>query len=155
MNNLNERSMVIAKPDAVQRGLLGEIVSRFENRGLRLIGAKLIQVNKDFAELHYSAHKGKSFYNGLIQYLTSSPVLAMVWEGENAVSAIRQTVGATNPQEAATGSIRHDFALQTSRNLIHASDSLESAQIEIDLWFNNDELFPWIQDNDQWVYGKN
>lgn len=150
-----ERSLVIAKPDAVQRGLLGEIISRLEKRGLRLIGAKFIHLNKDFAKHHYSVHKGKPFFDGLIQYLTSSPVLAMVWEGENAIAAIRQTVGATNPQEASPGSIRHDFALQTSRNLIHASDSLETAEMEINLWFKTDELFSWKQDNDWWIYGKN
>lgn len=150
-----ERSLVIAKPDAVQRGLLGEIINRLENRGLRLIGAKFIQIKKEFAETHYSIHKGKSFYQGLIQYLTSSPVLAMVWEGENAIAAIRQTVGATNPQEASPGSIRHDFALQTSRNLVHASDSSETAQKEINLWFKTDEIFSWKQDIDWWIYGKN
>jgi len=155
MNSVNERSLVIAKPDAVQRGLMGEIINRFERRGLKLIGAKFVRVNKDFAEQHYFVHKGKSFYDGLIKYLTSSPVLAMVWEGENAINAVRQTVGATNPQEASTGSIRHDFAIQTSRNLIHASDSQESAENEINLWFKNDEIFPWIQNNDQWIYGKN
>jgi len=155
MTNSVERSLVIAKPDAVQRGLLGEIIGRFEKRGLKIIAAKFIQVSKEFAAEHYSMHIGKSFYDGLVSYITSSPVLAMVWEGENAVAAIRQTIGSTNPLEALPGSIRHDLSLQTSRNLIHASDSTENANSEIKLWFKSEELYSWSLTNDQWINGKN
>lgn len=155
MNDLNERTLVIIKPDGVQRGLMGEIISRFEKRGLRLIASKFIQIRPDFAETHYAIHKGKPFYDGLIKYITSTPVMAMVWEGENAIEAVRQTTGATNPLEASVGSIRHDYALLTSRNLIHASDSKETAEKEIELWFKPDDLFPWKQSSNEWVFGKN
>ena len=155
MSNLIERSLVIAKPDAVQRGYIGAIITRFENRGIRLTAAKFIQVTRDFAEKHYSIHKGKPFFAGLVIYIISSPVLAMVWEGENAIAAIRQTVGSTNPLDAAPGTIRHDLAILTSRNLIHASDSSENAEKEIALWFNPSEIFTWKQNNDTWIYGKN
>ena len=155
MSNLLERTLVVAKPDAIQRGYLGEIITRFERRGLRMISAKFIQINRDFAEKHYFIHKGKPFYEGLVNYIISAPVLAMIWEGENAISAIRQTVGSTNPLEAAPGTIRHDFSLLTSRNLIHASDSPENAEKEITLWFDPSELFSWNQSNESWIYGKN
>jgi nucleoside-diphosphate kinase len=155
MSNLTDRSLVIAKPDAVQRGYIGEIITRFENRGIRLTAAKFIQVSRDFAEKHYSIHKGKPFYEGLVTYIISSQVLAMVWEGENAIAAIRQTVGSTNPLDASPGTIRHDLAILTSRNLIHASDSSENAEKEIALWFNPSEIFTWKQNNDTWIYGKN
>jgi len=155
MSNSHERTLVVAKPDAIQRGYLGEIISRFERRGLRLISAKFIRISRDFAEKHYSIHKGKPFYQGLVNYIISAPVLAMIWEGENAVAAIRQAVGATNPLEAAPGTIRHDLALLTSRNLIHASDSLENAEKEIALWFDSSEIFPWDQSDESWIYGKN
>lgn len=155
MSNLSERTLVVAKPDAVQRGYLGEIITRFERRGLRLISAKFIQVTRDFAEKHYSVHKGKPFYEGLVNYIISAPVLAMIWEGENAIMAIRQSVGSTNPLDAAPGTIRHDLAILTSRNLIHASDTPENADKEIALWFNISEIFTWKQSNDTWIYGKN
>jgi nucleoside-diphosphate kinase len=155
MNNLKERTLVLAKPDAIQRGLLGEIISRFEKRGLILVGAKLCNVTRNFAEQHYAIHKGKPFYEGLVKYLISSPVMAMVWKGENAISAVRQTVGATNPLEAAPGTIRHDLAILTSRNLIHASDSRENAESEISHWFDASEIHEWELTNDQWIYGKN
>jgi nucleoside-diphosphate kinase len=155
MVNILEKTLVLAKPDAVQRGVLGEIISRFERRGLKLVAAKFIQVSKEFAEKHYAIHKGKPFYEGLVKYIISAPILAMVWEGENAIAAVRQTVGATNPLESAPGTIRHDLAILTSRNLIHASDSAENAGEEIALWFNPSELFEWNLQNDQWIYGKN
>jgi len=155
MTNLKEKTLVLAKPDAVQRGLLGEIISRFEKRGLKLVAAKLCLVTRDFAEKHYGIHKGKPFYEGLVKYIISAPVLAMIWEGENAVAAVRQTVGATNPLEAAPGTIRHDLAILTSRNLIHASDSSETAKTEISLWFEESEIHEWELQNDQWIYGKN
>ena len=155
MINLKEKTLVLAKPDAVQRGLLGEIISRFEKRGLKMVAAKFCQVTRDFAEKHYAIHKGKPFYEGLVKYITSAPVLAMIWEGENAVEAVRQTVGATNPLEAAPGTIRHDLAILTSRNLIHASDSAENARSEIALWFEESEIHEWELEDDQWIYGKN
>ena len=123
-----ERTLVLVKPDGVQRGLIGEVISRLERRGLRLVAAKFIQVSQELAETHYAIHKGKPFYAGLIKYITSAPVMAMVWDGPNAVAAIRQTMGATRPTEAAPGSIRHDFALEVGRNLTHASDSVENGE---------------------------
>ena len=150
-----ERTLVIIKPDAVQRGLIGDITSRLEKRGLRLTAAKFISVSRTLAETHYSVHVGKPFYVGLVNYITSSPVLVMVWEGENAVFAVRQTMGKTNPLDADPGTIRHDFALTTSRNLTHASDSPENAQKEIDLWFKPEELIDWDRNTDSWVFGKN
>ncbi|MGW8224919.1 MAG: nucleoside-diphosphate kinase, partial [Anaerolineales bacterium] len=121
-----ERTLVLIKPDGVQRGLIGEILARLERRGLRLVGAKFMQVPLDLAKTHYAIHEGKPFYDGLIAYITSAPVMAMVWEGPNAVAAVRQTMGATRPTEAAPGSVRHDFGLEVGRNLTHASDSVEN-----------------------------
>ena len=150
-----ERTFVIIKPDAVQRALIGEIISRLEKRGLVLVASKFVHVSKEFAETHYSVHKGKPFYNGLVKYLTSTPVMAMVWEGENAVGLVRQTMGSTNPLEAQPGTIRHDLALKISRNLTHASDSLATAQNEIKLWFTEDEIHSWKSDLEEWVFGNN
>src|SRR5512142_1254574 len=147
-----ERTLVLVKPDGVQRGLIGEVTSRLERRGLRLVAAKFMQVSKDLAETHYAIHKGKPFYEGLISYITSAPVMAMVWEGPNAVAAIRQTMGATRPTEAAPGSLRHDFALEVGRNLTHASDSVENGQKEVDLWFRPEELVEWSRDADRWIF---
>jgi nucleoside-diphosphate kinase len=147
-----ERTLVLVKPDGVQRGLIGEIISRLERRGLRLVAAKFIHVSRELAETHYAVHKGKPFYEGLIKYITSAPVMAMVWEGPNAVVAIRQTMGATRPIEAAPGSIRHDFALEVGRNLTHASDSVENGEKEIALWFSPVELIPWKRDADLWIF---
>jgi nucleoside-diphosphate kinase len=147
-----EQSLVLVKPDGVQRGLIGEVISRLERRGLRLVAAKFVAVSLDLAETHYAIHKGKSFYEPLISYITSAPVMAMVWEGPDAVAAIRQTMGATRPVEAAPGSIRHDFALEVGRNLTHASDSVENGAKEIALWFAADELVVWERDNDRWIF---
>jgi nucleoside-diphosphate kinase len=149
-----ERTLVLVKPDGVQRGLIGEIISRLERRGLRMVAAKFIQVNHELAETHYAIHKGKPFYDGLIKYITSAPVMAMVWEGPSAVAAIRQTMGATRPTEAAPGSIRHDFALEVGRNLTHASDSVENGEKEVALWFDPIELVEWKRDTDQWIFEK-
>ena len=149
-----EKSLVLVKPDGVQRGLIGEAISRFERRGLRLIGAKFIWVSKELAEAHYAEHKGKGFYDGLISYITSAPVMAMVWEGPNAVVAIRQTVGCTKPWEAAPGTIRHDFAIEVGRNLIHASDKPETGERETALWFKKEELVEWSRAIDAWVFEK-
>lgn len=149
-----ERSLVLVKPDGVQRALIGEVISRLERRGLRLVGAKFMQVSKSLAEEHYAIHKGKPFYDGLIAYIISAPVMAMVWEGPRAVAAIRQTMGATRPGEAAPGSIRHDFALEVGRNLTHASDSPENGATETALWFKKDELVSWSRSIDTWIFEK-
>jgi len=147
-----ERTLVLVKPDGVQRGLIGEVVSRLERRGLRLIGAKFMRVNQDLAETHYAIHKGKDFYEGLIRYITSSPVMAMVWEGPSAVGAVRQTMGSTRPLEAAPGTLRHDFALEVSYNLTHASDTIENGKLEVALWFRPEELVSWERSTDQWIF---
>lgn len=146
-----ERTLVLVKPDAVQRGLIGEIIKRLEQRGLRLIAGKFIQVSRDFAEEHYGIHKGKPFYETLLDYITSSPVMAMVWDGPNAVAAVRQTMGATKPTEAAPGSVRHDFGLEIGRNLTHASDSPENGAKEVSLWFSEEELLDWDRALTPWI----
>jgi nucleoside-diphosphate kinase len=147
-----ERTLVLIKPDAVQRGLIGEITRRLESRGLRLAAAKFLKVERTLAEQHYAVHRGKSFYDGLIRYITSAPVMAMVWEGPNAIIAVRQTMGSTRPGEAAPGSVRHDFGLEVGRNLTHASDSAQSAAEEVALWFQPEELVAWTRDVDRWVF---
>jgi nucleoside-diphosphate kinase len=144
----------LVKPDGVQRGLIGEVVSRLEHRGLRLVAAKFLRVSRGLAEEHYAVHKGKPFYDGLISYITSAPVMAMVWEGPAAVAAVRQTMGATRPTEAAPGSLRHDFALEIGRNLTHASDEPATGDKEVALWFREDELVDWKRDVDKWVFEK-
>jgi nucleoside-diphosphate kinase len=147
-----EKTLVLVKPDGVQRGLVGEIIARLERRGLRLVGARFMQVSRDLAEEHYGEHVGKPFYDGLIEYITSSPVMAMVWEGPGAIGAVRQTMGATRPQEAAPGTVRHDFGLEVGRNLTHASDKAETAEREVALWFRADELVEWTRDTDRWIF---
>ena len=149
-----ERSLVLVKPDGVQRALIGEVISRLERRGLRLVAAKFMEVSRELADTHYAIHKGKPFYDGLISYITSAPVMAMVWEGPNAVAAIRQTMGATRPTEAAPGSLRHDFALEVGRNLTHASDTVENGASEVNLWFRQEELVNWTREVDRWVFEK-
>lgn len=146
-----ERTFVMLKPDAVQRGLIGEIVNRFEKRGLKIIAMKLMQVPQSLAEEHYAVHKGRPFYEGLIQYITSGPVVAMVLEGPNAIQAARKTMGATNPVEAAPGTIRADFGMEIGRNLVHGSDGPETAAFEMELWFG-DELAGWERDLDRWIF---
>jgi nucleoside-diphosphate kinase len=147
-----EKTLVLVKPDGVQRALIGEVISRLERRGLRLVGAKFMNVSQELAETHYAIHKGKPFYEGLIRYITSSPVMAMVWEGPKAVAAVRQTMGATRPTEAAPGSLRHDFALEVGRNLTHASDSVENGEAEVTLWFKPGELVSWERNTDRWIF---
>lgn len=149
--DLVEKTLVLVKPDGVQRGLIGEIIKRLENRGLRLIGAKFIQVTRELAEEHYGIHKGKPFYESLLDYITSAPVMAMAWDGPSAVAAVRQTMGATRPTESAPGSIRHDFGLEIGRNLTHASDSPENGEKEVTLWFSGDELIDWSQALAPWI----
>ena len=147
-----EKTFVLVKPDGVQRGLVGEIIARLERRGLRLVGAKFLQVSTELAETHYAIHKSKPFYNSLIKYITASPVMAMVWEGNNAVAAVRQTMGATNPIDATPGSVRHDFGLDIGRNITHASDSVENGEKETALWFSPSELVDWQIDSEAWIY---
>ena len=146
-----ERTLVLVKPDGVQRGLIGEIIRRLENRGLRLIAGKFIQVSRELAEEHYGIHEGKPFYESLLAYITSAPVMAMVWDGPKAVGAVRQTMGSTRPTDAAPGSIRHDFGLEIGRNLTHASDTPENGLKEIALWFSDDELLDWQRTLDPWI----
>ncbi len=146
-----ERTLVLVKPDGVQRGLVGEIIKRLENRGLRLIAGKFIQVSRNLAKEHYGIHAGKPFYESLLDYITSAPVMAMAWDGPDAVNAVRQTMGATRPTDASPGSIRHDFGLEIGRNLTHASDSPENGLKEITLWFSEDELLDWIRALDPWI----
>jgi nucleoside-diphosphate kinase len=149
-----ERSLVIIKPDGVQRGLIGEIIGRLERRGLRLAAMKFMSVSADLAAQHYAVHQGKPFYDPLLRYITSAPVVVMAWEGSKAIEAVRQTVGATNPTNAAPGSIRADLALDIGRNLIHASDGPETAAFELGLWFKPEEFVDWKRDGEQWVFEK-
>ena len=146
-----ERTFIILKPDAVQRGLVGEIIARLERRGLKLVAMKMIDVSKELAEEHYAVHKERPFYAGLIEYITSSPVVALVVEGTNAIAVVRNTVGATNPAEAAPGTIRADFGLEIGRNLVHASDGPETAASETALWFGED-LIDWSRNTDGWIF---
>jgi len=150
-----EQSLVLVKPDAVQRGLIGEITARLEKRGLKLVGAKFMQVSRALAEQHYAVHQGKPFYEGLVTYIVSAPVMAMVWEGPDAVAAIRQTMGSTRPTEAAPGTVRHDFGLTIGRNLTHASDTPENGKKEVGLWFTPDELVKWGRPIDNWIFEDN
>lgn len=147
-----ERTLIIIKPDAVQRGLTGEILRRFEARGLRIIGMKFMQVSQALAQKHYAIHEGKSFYEGLVNYITSSPVVVIALEGTNAVAAARGTIGATRPHEAAAGTIRGDLAIEVGRNLVHGSDSVENGQLEVANFFTNEELINWPRNVDPWIF---
>lgn len=146
-----ERTFAMVKPDGVQRGLVGEIVRRYEARGLKLVGLKLMQVPKAMAEEHYAEHKGKPFYNGLVQYITSGPVAAICLEGKNAVSVVRTVNGATKPWDAAPGTIRGDFALDIGRNIVHGSDSVEAANRELAIYFGKDDLLSYEVANAKWI----
>jgi nucleoside-diphosphate kinase len=146
-----QQTLVIVKPDGVQRALVGKILARFEERGLKIVALKLLQVDRALAEKHYAVHKAKFFYQDLVDYITSSPVVAMVLEGHEAISVVRTMVGATRPWEAAAGTIRGDYALMGLRNLIHASDSPETAASEIALWFPPGEIRPYAREMDRWV----
>ena len=147
-----DRTLVIVKPDGVQRGLIGQILGRLEARGLKMVGLKLMAVPRTLAEQHYAVHKDRPFYNGLIEYIISAPVVVGVFEGQDAPAVVRSSVGATNPAAAAPGTIRGDLALEIGRNLIHASDAPETARDEIALWFKPEELTTWDRANDRWVY---
>lgn len=147
-----ERTFVMLKPDAMQRALAGEILGRLERKGLKPVAMKLMRIPRELAERHYGEHKGKSFFAPLIEYITSGPVLVMVWEGENAVASVRTMMGKTNPQDALPGTIRGDLGQQTGRNLVHGSDSVESAKREIQLFFNDYEVVDWRRSVDSWLY---
>lgn len=147
-----ERTLIIVKPDAVQRGLTGEIIRRFEARGLRIIGMKFMLVSEALAKKHYAEHEGKGFFQGLVSYITSSPVVVMALEGTNAIAAARGTIGSTRPHEAAAGTIRGDLALEVGRNLVHGSDSVESGQREVANFFDESELISWPRSSDGWIF---
>ena len=147
-----ERTYLMVKPDGVQRGICGEIVSRFEKKGLKLVAMKLMVIPKEVAENHYGEHKERPFFPSLINYITSGPVLAMVWEGESAVSVCRNMMGKTNPKESAPGTIRGDFGMQTGMNIIHGSDSVESAEREISIFFRPEELVSYEKTIQSWIY---
>ena len=147
-----EQTYLMVKPDGVQRGLCGEILSRFEKKGLKIVGLKFMLISKEVAENHYGEHKGKPFFPSLISYITSGPVFAMVWEGENAVQVCRNMMGKTNPQDSAPGTIRGDYAMVTGCNIIHGSDSVESAKREISIFFKPEELVDYTKDSNKWLY---
>lgn len=151
-NVIMERTLILIKPDGVQRGLIGEIITRFERRGLRLAGMKLIQVSDELARRHYAAHDGKAFFPGLIQFITSGPVVAMALEGKDAIAIARATMGATAPGKAAPGSIRADFGMDIGFNLVHGSDGAESAAQELALWFGEGEIVDYQRVIDAWIY---
>ncbi len=147
-----ERTLAIIKPDAVQRGLVGTVIQRLERRGLRIAAMKMMRMTKELAERHYGIHKGKPFYKGLVSYITSGPVVVMAIEGNGAIETVRKTMGATNPAEAQPGTIRADFALEIGRNLIHGSDSPESALTEVALFFDDDEMLSYSRSLDPWIF---
>lgn len=146
-----ETTLVLVKPDGVQRGLIGEIITRLERRGLKLVGMKFMQVSRELASAHYEAHAEKPFYTGLVTYITSSPIVAMVWEGKDAIQVVRTTMGATNAAAAAPGTIRGDLAVEIGRNLVHGSDGPESAAREVSLFFSDGELINWRRETDAWI----
>lgn len=147
-----ERTLILIKPDAMQRGLAGEIITRFERRGLRMVAMRLLKVDKATAKKHYGEHVGKPFFDGLVDYITSSPIIAAVFEGTNAVVAARQLMGSTRPTEAAPGTIRADFGLEVGRNLVHGSDSVASAKREIEIFFAGQRIQSWSRNVDPWVF---
>lgn len=147
-----ERTFVMVKPDGVQRGLVGEVIARLERRGYRLCGVKMLQLTREMAEEHYAEHRGKAFFEGLVQYICSGPVVAMVWEGKGVVAGVRQLMGSTNPAQAAPGTIRADLAIEVGRNVVHGSDSPASAQREIDLYFRPEELVSYRRSGEEWLY---
>ena len=150
---MTERTLVLVKPDGVQRLLAGKILARYEERGLRIVGLKLLQADRALAERHYAVHKGKPFFEGLVEFITSAPLVAAVLEGPNAIAMVRAMNGATKPLEAAPGTIRGDLAVEMGQNLVHASDSLESAATEVAIWFKPEELVAYERDIDRWVIG--
>lgn len=151
MSGHQERTLVLIKPDGLQRGLVGEIIARLERRGLKLVGIKLVQMDQQMAHQHYAEHEGKPFFPGLVRYITSAPVVAMVWQGKGAVQVVRDLMGKTDPRQAAPGTIRGDLALDVGRNLIHGSDSVETARKECALFFRPEEIVDWPRSADPWI----
>ena len=149
-----ERTFVMVKPDGVQRGLIGDIISRFEDRGLQLAAAKFMQIDRELAEKHYGEHEDKPFFDDLVQFITAGPVMAMVWEGQDATRQVRNMMGETDPAESAPGTIRGDYGLDLGRNVIHGSDHEDPGanEREIDLFFTEEELLDWEQIDDDWLY---
>ncbi|TAM57841.1 nucleoside-diphosphate kinase [bacterium] len=147
----HERTLILCKADAVARGLVGEIIARFERRGFTISGLKMLKVPRELAKRHYAEHEGKAFFDGLVEYITGAPIVALVVEGEDAVEGCRSTIGATNPIKAAPGSIRGDFGQTIGRNLVHGSDSPTSGEREVALWFKPEELFPRDHDQKEWL----
>ena len=147
-----QQTFLAIKPDGVQRVLVGKIISRLEEKGFKLVGMKLMKVTNELAEKHYGEHRDKPFFKGLVSFITSGPIVAMVWEGENIISALRKIMGKTNPADAELGTIRGDFAIEIGKNVVHGSDSEESAKREIALFFREDELIKWEQDIQKWIY---
>jgi nucleoside-diphosphate kinase len=146
-----EKTFLMVKPDGVQRNLVGEIVQRFEKKGYQLVGAKLMNISKDLAEQHYGEHKERPFFGELVNFITSGPVFAMVWQGDNVIKVARDMMGKTNPVDATAGTIRGDFAVSVGMNIIHGSDSPESAEREMNLFFNKDELVEYSRDINKWI----
>jgi nucleoside-diphosphate kinase len=146
-----ERTLIIVKPDGVERGLVSEVLGRFEKRGLKLVGLKLMQIDRSLAEQHYAEHQGKGFYEDLVGYITSGPVVVSVFEGPSAIDAVRKTVGATKPAEAEPGTIRGDLGITIGRNLVHASDSIESSKKEVKLFFGDGGLISYGRSLDEWI----
>lgn len=148
-----ERSLVLIKPDAIQRGLAGVIISSLERRGLKIVAMKMLQMDRTLAQQHYAIHRDKPFFNDLVEFITSNPIVATVFEGEKAVEAIRQTMGATDPAKASPGSVRGDYGLDIQQNLVHGSDSAENAEKEISLFFSPEEILVYSREIDRWVTG--
>ena len=146
-----EKTLVLIKPDGVQRGLMGEIIGRFERRGLKLVGMKFMQMSHELAETHYGIHRERPFFGSLVEYIISAPIVAMAWEGNNAIAAARATIGATKPVDAAPGSIRGDFGMEIGRNLVHGSDSVENGVNEVNLFFQPEELVGWARATEAWI----
>ncbi len=147
-----ERTFLAIKPDGVQRGLVGEIIRRFETKGFKLVGLKFMNVSKELAEQHYGVHKERPFFPGLVEFITSGPVVAMVWEGDGVIAGARKVIGATNPLNAEPGTIRGDLGSNIGRNIIHGSDAPETAQFEIGLWFTDAELVSWTPTVMPWIH---
>ena len=150
---MTERTLVLVKPDGVQRQLVGRILTRYEDRGLRIVGLKLVKVDRELAERHYAVHRGKPFFEGLVAFITSGPLVAAALEGPDAISMVRTMNGATRPLEATPGTVRGDLAVEMGQNLVHASDSPESAATELGIWFTPDELISYTREIDRWVIG--
>ena len=150
---VKQRTFVMIKPDGVQRGLIGEIISRFEKKRIKIVGMKFMRVSRELAEKHYGVHRGKPFFEPTVKYITSSPVVAVVLEGENVIEMVRRMMGKTNPIEAEIGSIRGEYGQSIGRNIIHGSDSVETAEFEINLWFKSEEIVDYHKIDEDWLIG--